>query len=334
MNEKIKKYFIISACLLICSTVSLTAQRAIETYTSDFGTLTLSQSGRTITGTYDYRNGRVEGILNGTILTGKWYQDNGEGKIRFVFSPDFSSFEGLWSYNEAEPDSPWNGKRTSTGGGIGSQDRPQIQQRLLLPGTYATDFGELTVTQSGSIVTGTYDYRSGRVEGTLTGTILTGRWYQDNGEGKFRFVFSQDFSSFDGLWSYNEAEPDSPWNGVKTSSASLAEILVEPAIQQSAQSNTKTQPQTALRLPIPGIYSSDFGTLTLSQSGRTVTGTYDHRNGRVEGILTGTVLTGKWYQDNGEGKFRFVFRPDFSSFEGLWSYDEADPDSPWNGTRK
>ena len=83
----------------------------LGTYSSDFNELTMWKNGNKVSGTYKYRDGKVEGILNGNVLTGTWTQNNGKGKIRFVFSPDGSSFEGKWGYNDSEPTSKWNGKR-------------------------------------------------------------------------------------------------------------------------------------------------------------------------------------------------------------------------------
>jgi hypothetical protein len=64
-----------------------------------------------------------------------------------------------------------------------------------------------------------------------------------------------------------------------------------------------------------------------------VTGTYKHRDGRIEGTLNGNALTGWWYQSNGKGRLEFVFNNDFSAFTGKWSYNEAEPSSKWNGQK-
>ena len=84
---------------------------------------------------------------------------------------------------------------------------------------------------------------------------------------------------------------------------------------------------------ISGTFNSDFNELTIHQNGSSVTGTYKHRNGRIEGTVSGHTLTGWWYQDNGKGKMFFDFNSDFSAFTGKWGNSEAVPSGKWNGTR-
>ena len=84
----------------------------------------------------------------------------------------------------------------------------------------------MTLQVSNNEVTGTYEYKGGQIQGTLSGNILNGTWYQpDTGyRGRFKLTFTSDFSSFTGLWSSNDAEPNDPnqsWNGNKISDLSL-----------------------------------------------------------------------------------------------------------------
>lgn len=80
-------------------------------FTTDFNDMVFSWEGNKITGTYEYRGGRIEGTLSGHTLTGRWTQDNGKGRLVFEFNDDFTAFTGKWSYNDAEPTSSgWNGK--------------------------------------------------------------------------------------------------------------------------------------------------------------------------------------------------------------------------------
>lgn len=88
-----------------------TAPESFGPYQSDFGALTLRRSGNQMTGTYTHKDGRVEGTLNGNTLTGRWTQSNGEGRMVFQFNADYSGFTGVWSYGNATPDRPWNGRR-------------------------------------------------------------------------------------------------------------------------------------------------------------------------------------------------------------------------------
>ena len=43
---------------------------------------------------------------------------------------------------------------------------------------------------------------------------------------------------------------------------------------------------------IAGIYQTDFNEMTIQQNGSSITGTYKHANGRIEGTLNGNTMTG------------------------------------------
>lgn len=294
------------------SIIGIQAQNVAGVYQTDFNEMTLQQNGSSVTGTYKHANGRIEGTLNGNTLTGWWYQSNAKGRFVYVFNSDFSAFTGKWSYNDAEPSSGWNGKRTSGFGGSITQAPPVHS----VAGIYNTDFNEMTLQQNGTSVTGTYKHANGRIEGTLDGNTLTGWWYQSNAKGRFIYVFNSDFSAFTGKWSYNDAEPVNAWNGKKTSGFG-GSVTQAPPVHSVA-----------------GIYDTDFNEMTLQQNGTSVTGTYKHANGRIEGTLNGKTLTGWWYQSNAKGRFTFVFNSDISGFTGKWNYNEAEPANAWNGKKK
>lgn len=83
-----------------------------------------------------------------------------------------------------------------------------------------------------------------------------------------------------------------------------------------------------------GAWSTNFNRLVLSQKGTTVTGTYAHKNGRIEGTVQGDVLRGKWYQDNGTGTFEFHLASDQRSFKGRWGRGSTLAGGSWNGSRE
>ena len=200
---------------LCCLSLSAGAQDSGKTgvFTTDFNDMVFSWDGNKVTGTYEFRNGRIEGTLSGHTLSGRWTQDNGKGRLVFEFNEDFTEFTGKWSYNDAEPaSSGWNGKlKAGTGSGL----KQGAGKGASIPtGEFSTDFNAMRFLQDGKKVTGTYDYRNGRIEGTLSGHTLTGRWTQDNAKGRIRFEFNDDFTAFTGKWSYNDDEPTSSgWNG-------------------------------------------------------------------------------------------------------------------------
>ncbi|MFO0587967.1 MAG: alkaline phosphatase D family protein [Polyangiaceae bacterium] len=89
-------------------------------------------------------------------------------------------------------------------------------------------------------------------------------------------------------------------------------------------------------LTLNGAYHTSFGTLSLTQSGTSVKGSYTHEDGRLEGVLDGHVLRGTWTQSppgkRGPMELRF---DDFGNcFQGNWRLEGAtDWQGPWDGTR-
>ena len=85
---------------------------------TNWGIMTLSQSGNKVTGTYVYRNGRISGIVSGNTLTGKWsesptYQPPEQaGDVILKLSNDGMSITGEWRYGSSgDWSGEWNGKK-------------------------------------------------------------------------------------------------------------------------------------------------------------------------------------------------------------------------------
>ncbi len=279
------------------------AQSISGVYDTDFQEMTLSQNGDVVTGTYEYDNGRIEGTLNGSTLSGTWSQDRGKGKFVFVFDVHFLSFKGKWGQNDNLPTNKWNGKKIRPSQ-IDLRDYPAN-----INGIYDTDFGEMTLHQNCDVVFGTYKHLNGQIRGTLNGNMLIGKWSQDNGSGNFDFVFSIDFSGFTGKWGYNDAEPTSKWNG------------------------TKIREEEPLKIKLKGRFNTTYGEMTFYQSLNCNIVKASYQNGRIEGTLNGSTLSGSWFQDNGKGKFVFGFNPDFTEFKGKWGDNDTYPTNKWDGIK-
>lgn len=230
------------AVFFLAAVVGLAGQGVSAVYETDFGELTIQQNGANITGNYVIGAGRIEGTLAGRTLIGWWYQTNGKGRLVFVFSEDFSSFSGKWSYDSAEPASVWNGKRTG-GDLLGAPNLARPAPPPPVAGIYDTDFKEMTLQLNGSKVTGTYTHANGKIEGTLEGRTLTGWWYQDNGKGRLVFYFSEGFDSFTGKWGYNDAQPTDQWNGKKTASLPSASSPGQTSVTQAPGQQATQAPQ-------------------------------------------------------------------------------------------
>jgi len=192
-------------------------------WNSSFGMMSLKQSGNKISGTYTNQNGKIDGVLQGNIIKGTWFQapsykpPNDAGDFMFVLSADRNSFSGKyrWGFGGEEWAGNWTGTKTGSAGYV------------MVEGEYLTTYGKetfkLTLKQSGSKITGSYEHDSGRLEGTVEGSEIRGRWYEaptykpPKDAGEFRFVFSQDLQSFTGKWHYGfeEKEWRRDWNGKK-----------------------------------------------------------------------------------------------------------------------
>jgi hypothetical protein len=83
-----------------------------------------------------------------------------------------------------------------------------------------------------------------------------------------------------------------------------------------------------------GTWDTAFGTMVLQQQGSGITGTYDYKDGRIEGMVQGAELRGYWVQANAQGRFVFNLSADGQSFSGTWGYGESTTDGGWTGTRR
>jgi uncharacterized Zn-binding protein involved in type VI secretion len=84
-----------------------------------FGTMTLTQSGNRVTGTYTWDDGKITGTVDGNTLTGTWSDGktgaapNGSGDIVFTMAADGKSFTGIYKYGSTGSGYTWNGTRTA-----------------------------------------------------------------------------------------------------------------------------------------------------------------------------------------------------------------------------
>jgi len=81
--------------------------------------------------------------------------------------------------------------------------------------------------------------------------------------------------------------------------------------------------------------------MVLQQSGNTVTGTYTHDQGQIQGTVLGNKLIGTWTEapsrssPDDAGDFEFRISDDCNSFNGNWGYGSSSEWSGgWSGTRQ
>ena len=96
-------------------------------YNTNWGTMHLEQTGNTVTGTYAYQEGRIEGTISPDsqyVLLGRWMETpsfappNDAGDIYFSMDRHHSSFSGYWRYGytgdysiTGDWDGSWSGDR-------------------------------------------------------------------------------------------------------------------------------------------------------------------------------------------------------------------------------
>lgn len=85
-----------------------------------------------------------------------------------------------------------------------------------------------------------------------------------------------------------------------------------------------------------GEWSTSEAPMKLTQNGEKVTGTYDFKDGKISGTISGDKLTGTWTQSNTYGDFEFIMSDNGKSFKGNWRYYNSDKSGwsgPWTGQR-
>lgn len=84
-----------------------------------------------------------------------------------------------------------------------------------------------------------------------------------------------------------------------------------------------------------GSWDTSLGELSLSQSGKKVTGTYGDELVKIDGTLFGNKLTGTWHDEEDEGTFSITLSEDRQSFDG-YLYDPAgdQKEYEWSGDRE
>ena len=78
-----------------------------------------------------------------------------------------------------------------------------------------------------------------------------------------------------------------------------------------------------------GTFETDWGTLSMVQTGDKVTGQYPHDKGKIDGTVADGVLYGYWYEDpsyappDDAGQIVFVMNADGKNFTGWWRYGNS-----------
>ncbi|GAB4451120.1 MAG: hypothetical protein Fur0044_46540 [Anaerolineae bacterium] len=200
-----------------------------------------------------------------------------------------------------------------------------------LTGTWAFNFGVMTLTQQGMRVEGTYQWYGGADTGKIEGVVVAGLnqfqgvWISDrnpNSQSLLRWQVAEDYNSFSGL--STGGSKSEQWCGVR-SGQPLPAGCGFSGVWQLRFGNP------------PGV----TGQATLIQTGQTVQGMYVDSQGHTGEIVAAEVsassitevnLTGTWRNDQGE-QDSFEWRLDLTT--GRTFQGRRDPgNSEWCGWRE
>jgi hypothetical protein len=120
---------------------------------------------------------------------------------------------------------------------------------------------------------------------------------------------------------------------------------VDPEVIKDFYLKSKTKKWANIRKALKGEpitwtgeWDTNWGLMSLSQSGATVAGSYLHENGKISGTTAGRVFTGTWFETppggfhDPSGPCTLTLAEDGDSFAGTWSYDHGGG-GDWTGTR-
>jgi hypothetical protein len=126
-------------------------------------------------------------------------------------------------------------------------------------GTWDTDWGPMTLTQSGNQVTGTYEHDNGRFTGTVTGSTVRGTWSESpsyappNDAGDAELTLGSNCKSFSGLWRYGTTGAwgsSASWDGTWTGSLKSAPVTQAP-VTTAVTTTPTTRPPTTIVTTTP-----------------------------------------------------------------------------------
>jgi hypothetical protein len=119
-------------------------------------------------------------------------------------------------------------------------------------------------------------------------------------------------------------------------------VITRGAIAGPPPAGTPTPTPTPTLTPAgtwTGVWATNWGNMELTQSDSSVTGTYAHDQGQIEGTVQGNKLIGTWSEypsyapPDDAGEFEFTMSPDGNSFLGRWRYDSVGDWEEWSATR-
>ena len=121
---------------------------------------------------------------------------------------------------------------------------------------------------------------------------------------------------------------------------SMQGVITHGAVGPAPPAATPTPTPTGMPSATwTGVWATNWGNMELTQSDGSVTGTYVHDEGQIQGTVQGNKLIGTWSEypsyapPDDAGEFEFTLSPDGNSFLGRWRYDSSGDWDEWSATR-
>ncbi len=93
-----------------------TPENVSGTYSTNYRNFHLRQQGTGLTGCYEFKEGLLNGAIEGRVMKLTWQQNNGNGPAVMVFSKDGKTFKGFWWHSasaKSAPSGTWTGTKMS-----------------------------------------------------------------------------------------------------------------------------------------------------------------------------------------------------------------------------
>jgi outer membrane protein OmpA-like peptidoglycan-associated protein len=117
---------------------SSTPENISGTYSTNYCDFHLRQQGAALTGCYEFKEGLLNGAIEGRVMKLTWQQNSGSGPAVMVFSKDGKTFKGFWWYSasaKGAPSGTWTGTKMSNdvggcphwAGSVGSELKKKLK---------------------------------------------------------------------------------------------------------------------------------------------------------------------------------------------------------------
>ena len=113
--DKFMAAIICAFCLVLATSAMAEAVSVQGKWETNMGTMFLYQHGHQVQGTYGGKAGKLEGVLEGNRLTGKYTWKKHRGVFELVFNREATVFKGRWSRKDDK--GHWTGRKVAELGG-------------------------------------------------------------------------------------------------------------------------------------------------------------------------------------------------------------------------